>query len=526
MADSKPTWIGTMLNDRYRIESILGRGGMSSVYKGLDTRLQRTVAIKMIHPHLSERPQFVRRFEQEAAAVARLRHPNILQVHDYNHDKDSYYMVLEYIPGQTLDERLESLKTANLRLPLAEVIHLMVPLCDAVAYAHDQGIYHRDLKPSNIIVNLLGQAILMDFGVSKIVGGQVQTETGATIGTAAYMAPESVKGEAVDHRADLYSLGVILFEMAAGKPPYEGTSPLTIMLAHVNEPIPDIRVSNTNIPEVLVSILNQSLAKEPADRFQSAVEMGNALRVLGQQLTKQTSPQSHLTGSQPMVSGEYLDTTPVGGNPLVDIGPKETVTQVKRRDPEVEVVTPPIMTKTEPEAKDSGNRMGLIVGGLIAVLLVLGLVAAAVIFLPGLLASPPSSAGMVEIPGGTYTIGLGESGANYAPIQDVSLETFWIDRYEVSGAEFAAYLDDSGNDAPTTWAGGVVPPGEADHPVQGVTWDMANSYCEWAGKRLPTEAEWEVAARGKQGLLFPWGDVESGRSFTSRAKLSSWWCTS
>jgi serine/threonine-protein kinase len=193
MAEEKPTWVGTRLSGRDRIESLLGRGGMSSVYKGLDTHLQRTVAIKMIHPHLSERPQFVSRFEQEASAVARLRHPNILQVHDFNHDKDSYYMVLEYIPGQTLDQRLDSLKTASLRLPLPEVIHLMVPLCDAVAYAHGQGIYHRDLKPSNIIINLLGQAILMDFGVAKIIGGQVHTEAGRPLAQRPIWPPNRLK---------------------------------------------------------------------------------------------------------------------------------------------------------------------------------------------------------------------------------------------------------------------------------------------------------------------------------------------
>jgi len=509
MAEEKPTWVGTMLNGRYRIESMLGHGGMSTVYKGLDSRLQRTVAIKMIHPHLSERPQFVRRFEQEAAAVARLRHPNILQVHDYNHDKGSYYMVLEYIPGQTLDQRLESLKAANLRLPLSEVIHLMVPLCDAVAYAHDQGIYHRDLKPSNIIINLLGQAILMDFGVAKIVGGQVHTETGATIGTASYMAPESVKGEPVDHRADLYSLGVILYEMAAGKPPFEGTSPLTVMLAHVNEPVPDIRLSNTNIPDVLVSILNRALAKEPGNRFQSAVEMGNALRALSQQITGATSSQAQLTGSQaPAYStGEYLDTMPVGGRAKTSTGPTPLLTEIEKRPPDPAPTPTPPPPKAEP--KRSSGRLLWMVGGAAVLLFFVALIAAAVIFLPRLLRTPPSSDGMVQITAGTYTVGLDQGGPNYAPVQETTLDEFWIDRYEVTGSEYAAYLDDTGSDPPATWSGGTLPGGRDDHPVQGVTYEMAADYCDWANKRLPAEAEWEVAARGSGGLLFPWGDVEN-----------------
>ncbi|MFZ0546159.1 MAG: SUMF1/EgtB/PvdO family nonheme iron enzyme [Candidatus Promineifilaceae bacterium] len=506
MAEAKPTWIGAMLSGRYRIESMLGHGGMSTVYKGLDTHLQRTVAIKMIHPHLSERPQFVRRFEQEASAVARLRHPNILQVHDYNHDKGSYYMVLEYIPGQTLDQRLDSLKAANLRLPLAEVVHLLVPICDAVAYAHEQGIYHRDLKPSNIMINLLGQAILMDFGVAKIVGGQVHTETGATIGTATYMAPEGVKGESIDHRADLYSLGVILFEMAAGKPPYEGGSPLTVMLAHVNEPVPDIRLSNSNVPDILVSILNKALAKKPADRFQSAVEMGNALRAIGQQLTGQTIPQSRLTSSQGFASDEYLDTMPVGGKPLTGTGSAPAYTEVApRRQPT------PTSTPIPPQAKPkrSNGRLLWMAGGAAVLLFLMVVAAAAVILLPRLLRKPPSSAGMVQIPGGTYSIGLNQGGPNYAPVQEISLEDFWIDRYEVTGAEYAAYLNDANGDPPATWAGGVLPTDQAKYPVQGVTYDMAFNYCKWANKRLPTEAEWEVAARGSHNLLYPWGNAEN-----------------
>ncbi|MCP5095377.1 MAG: serine/threonine protein kinase [Chloroflexi bacterium] len=191
MSESQPSWIGRRIGNRYQIEAILGRGGMSSVYKATDPNLQRTVAVKMIHPHLSEHPEFVKRFEQEAAAVARLRHPNIIQVHDFNHDGDVYYMILEHVAGETLEERLKSLNSANLRLPLAETIHIMTNLCNAVAYAHERNMVHRDLKPSNVIINLLNEPILMDFGIAKIVGGDhVHTATGATIGTAAYMAPE------------------------------------------------------------------------------------------------------------------------------------------------------------------------------------------------------------------------------------------------------------------------------------------------------------------------------------------------
>jgi len=248
MTDSQISWTGRKIGGRYQIEELLGRGGMSSVYKATDPNLRRTVAIKLIHPHLSENPEFVKRFEQEAAAVAQLRHPNIMLVHDFNHDGGDYYIVFEYIAGQPLDIRLKSLKDAGLRLPLDEVVRIMVPLCEAVAYAHERKMIHRDLKPSNVVINLLGQPILLDFGIAKLVGGEVHTATGATIGTAAYIAPEQVSGDNLDHRADIYSLGIMLYEMACGHPPFEGNSVITVMMKHVNEPLPDIRLYNANVP--------------------------------------------------------------------------------------------------------------------------------------------------------------------------------------------------------------------------------------------------------------------------------------
>lgn len=293
MPDSQPSWVGHTIGNRYQIEDLLGRGGMSSVYKAYDPNLQRSVAVKIIHPHLSEQPEFVRRFEQEAAAVAQLRHPNIIQVHDFNHEGDVYYMILEHVPGETLEKRLSALKRANLRLPLAETLHTLSRLCDAVAYAHERNMIHRDLKPSNVIINLLGEPILMDFGIAKLVGSTaVHTATGATVGTASYMAPEQILSKDIDHRADIYSLGIMLYEMASGTPPFEGTSAMTVMRKHIKEPIPDIRMKNSNVPNTLVAVLERALAKRPDDRFVSAVEMGTALRMVAQHTLEPTNLQT------------------------------------------------------------------------------------------------------------------------------------------------------------------------------------------------------------------------------------------
>lgn len=275
-----PSWIGYALNQRYKIEQELGAGGMSAVYKALDPNLKRIVAIKLVHPHLSRDPEFVRRFETEAAAVAQLRHPNIIQVFDFNHDGDTYYMVMEFVPGETLQARLKRINQANRKLSLEEVVKFAAQICDATDYAHKRGLVHRDIKPANVMLDIQGNAILMDFGIVRIVGGTTHTATGAVVGTALYMAPEQIRGEHPDHRADIYSLGVMLFEMAGGQPPFNADSAMTIMMMHLNDPVPDIGELNPNVPFALKKIIHKALEKNPANRYQTAAEMAADLRGL------------------------------------------------------------------------------------------------------------------------------------------------------------------------------------------------------------------------------------------------------
>jgi serine/threonine protein kinase len=284
MLPNEPSWIGQKLGDRYEIEERIGRGGMSTVYRAVDPNLKRKVAVKIIHPHLTDNPEFIYRFEQEAAAVAYLRHQNIVQVHDFNHVGDIYYMVMEYIAGESLESKLKSLANAQMRLPLSDTVNILAKLCDAVNYAHQRLMIHRDLKPANVMINLFGNPILMDFGIAKILGGNSYTATGAAMGTATYMAPEVVSGIESDHRADIYSLGIMLYELLSGEPPFQGSSTFQIMLKHVNEPVPDIHQFDSTLPAVLVNILAHALAKNPDERYQSAAELGAALTTAGIQL--------------------------------------------------------------------------------------------------------------------------------------------------------------------------------------------------------------------------------------------------
>ncbi|PIE79804.1 MAG: hypothetical protein CSA11_10515 [Chloroflexi bacterium] len=279
MAQKPRSLIGQTLGGRYKIESLLGRGGMSSVYRAMDENLKRAVAIKIIHPHLTKKPEFVQQFEQEATAVAQLRHQNIVRVFDFKRGQGLYYIVLEYIPGETLASKLEALNAANMNLPLTESVRIAINLCDAVDYAHQRRVIHRDIKPHNIMINLLGEPILMDFGITKLAGRDIKSlaDKGA-LGSALYMAPEQAKGEAIDFRADIYSLGIVLFEMLSGQPPFQAPTTNGILQKQISIKLPDLYQINPNIPQALISVVERATEKQRDSRYQSAADMTTALQ--------------------------------------------------------------------------------------------------------------------------------------------------------------------------------------------------------------------------------------------------------
>jgi basic membrane protein A len=243
----------------------------------------------MVHPHLSSDPSFLRRFEEEAAAIASLRHPNIVQVFDFNSDEDVNYMVMEYIPGETLQARLQRLNKNQRKMSLEDVIQITANICDGLSYAHKRGMVHRDVKPGNIMLDIQNQAILMDFGIVKIVGSSAHTLTGAVIGTANYMPPEIIRSEPADQRSDLYALGITLYEMLSGKPPFDADSAMTIMMMHLNDPIPDLKTIRNDLPKDLIQIVNKALAKDRKERYQTGEDFAKDLRRLLQKIeTKET----------------------------------------------------------------------------------------------------------------------------------------------------------------------------------------------------------------------------------------------
>ncbi len=359
MSDS---WIGKTLKERYQIEELLGQGGMSAVYRATDPNLRRVVAVKIIHPHLSRSPDFMRRFEEEAAAVARMRHSNIIQVYDFDHDNNTYYIVFEYIPGETLQAWLERLNSSNRLLPIADAIRIAASIAEALEFAHQQGLIHRDVKPANVIVNVKGEPILMDFGIAKIVGGTQHTATGAVIGTARYMSPEQIKGERVDARTDLYSLGITLFEMLSGRPPFESDSVMTMMMMHVQDPVPNPLELRSDLPAAVIEVIYRALAKEPAERYATAAEMATALRDV---LAKLENERAAVPVAVP------TDITPT--TPPVEISPQQPPPPpVTPPQPAAAAATP---TAASSAAGSSSLKKWGLIGGVVAVLLLFVLLA-------------------------------------------------------------------------------------------------------------------------------------------------------
>ncbi len=262
---------------KYRLVERLGRGGMAEVYKAYQPGLDRYVAIKLMHGYLADDEDFVGRFQREAKAIAALHHPHIVQVHDFDIEDDVYYMVQEYIEGGTLKAKLKAANESGQTIPFAETVQILVSICDAVDYAHQQGRIHRDIKPDNIMFDARNRPVLTDFGIASIVGGTRFTATGAMVGTPAYMSPEQGTGESGDERSDVYSLGVVLYEMVTGRIPFDADTPFAVVLKHVNEPLPMPRSLNADVPYSVERVILKALAKDPADRYQSAGELAGAL---------------------------------------------------------------------------------------------------------------------------------------------------------------------------------------------------------------------------------------------------------
>src|SRR5215213_8068543 len=273
MKDLSNSYLG-----QYYLTEIIGRGSTSVVYKAYQSSLDRYVAVKVLLHHLDK--QYAARFIREAHAIAQLQHPNILPIYDYGEQKELRYLVMQYVEsGTTLDDRLTG-------QPLAPIpaLRLILPLLAALEYAHERGVVHRDIKPANIMLPQPDWPLLADFGIAKLIDESDQlTPPGQSVGTAIYVAPERASSSVVDARTDLYSVGVVLYEMLTGRVPYDGISPVEVLRKHVREPLPRPRDLNPRLPAAAEPVLLRALAKRLEDRYQSAAAMAKDLqRLIGQ----------------------------------------------------------------------------------------------------------------------------------------------------------------------------------------------------------------------------------------------------
>ncbi len=511
---------------RYEILELLGEGGMATVYKAYDTRLEREVAIKVIRRDAfpqDDMEMLLKRFEREAKSLGRLSHPNIVGVIDYGEFEGSPYLVMVYLPGGTLKERLGS------PIPWRDAIQLILPIAHALEYVHDRNIINRDVKPSNVLMTEKGQPMLTDFGLVKLFGDKEKdsthlTSSGTGLGTPDYMAPEQWTGEATA-QSDLYSLGVVLYEMVTGHRPYTADTPAGVLLKQATEALPLPKFYIPNLPQNVESVLLKVLAKEPANRYAD-------MRAFIAELENLQAGKDVLASS---VKTERLREQMTG---KVD----------RNRDNASPAdLQPARQKKTLPVVLGAFGVLGLLVifGGYFFLKSNFGLFSAeptatqqetsSPVPLETLPTETPEPTSIVTeipvlptetqipleikdnknvlmrlIPAGEFSMGSDDSGdVGSRPANVVDLDAFYIDKYEVTNEMYDACVyavecrkpQRTNSSTRSTYYGNPV---FANYPVLYVDWKMAKTYCEWRGARLPTEAEWEKAARGTDKRLYPW----------------------
>ena len=459
---------------RYHILEQLGAGGMAVVYKAYDTRLENEVAVKFIRVGditANALPRILKRFQIEAKKMAQLTHPNIIRVLDYGEFEGTPYLVMPYIPGGTLKA------FSKLPLPVSQAAGLLLPVAEALSYAHSKGLVHRDIKPSNILITESGKPMLSDFGVAKVLESDETldlTTTGMGVGTPEYMAPEQAEGKPIDARADIYSLGIVLYELLTGRKPFTADTPMAVIVKQMHDPLPDPSVFVAGIPLEVQALLFKVLAKKPEDRCSEMSEFTLALKKLAESQSFTPSASSDKHKKQfPLrwvgIAGGLLILALLAGLFL------------RRTDLSLLNPAAPTVENETARIRETDNSLELL------------------------------------IPSGEFEMGSNDGDTDEKPLHKVYLDAYWIDKTEVTNAQYQLCLDTGACTSPKTnesysRENYFDSEAYADYPVIHMEWYQARDYCRWAGGRLPSEAEWEKAAKGEDGHIYPWGNSNPGDS--------------